>query len=337
MLLAFSLVFAGLAVGTAASPQGDEARSEHQRIVEYWTPERVQNAIPREVVLDTLPAGAIPLAKPDNPGNGGGGGGGKPGGGDDGGDGTVNGKHWTAGGAVKATTGKVLFTMGSTNYVCSGSVVTDRDTSTSLVLTAGHCTYDDAGNEWAVNWLFYPDFESGDGTLDCSSAPYGCWTALHLITTQGFAGGNLSYDVAFAVVTGDTGQDYQLDDSSTGGAGSQAIAFNQYFPADVVSFGYPHAKPYNGTQLTYCAGPTSLDPFGSGDYGVECKMTGGSSGGPWFLDFVDGDEPGTLVSVNSFKYRMDKGTMYGPYFGAYAEATYNAALNAASNTLVPSP
>jgi hypothetical protein len=331
-LAALSLLFAALGGGSAAASQGEDARSEHQRIVDYWTPERVGSATPRIVVVDRVPAGAVPFVRPENPGGGnGGGGGGKPGGGG-GGDGTVNGKHWTGEGGVVKTTGKVLFTLGGTNYVCSGSVVDDTDSSTSLVLTAGHCTYDDTANYFASNWMFVPDFEGGDGTFNCAAVLYGCWTARALITTEGFADGDLSFDVGFAVLPSN-GAGEQLD----GLVGSQAIAFNQTFPTSVHAFGYPHAKPYDGSELTYCAGPTSPDPFGSGDYGLECKMTGGSSGGPWFGNFTDGDDAGILVSVNSFKYRLDKATMYGPYFGQYAQKTYNSAIGGAGNALVLAP
>ena len=48
-------------------------------------------------------------------------------------------------------------------------------------------------------------------------------------------------------------------------------------------------------------------------------MTGGSSGGPWFL----GD--GAQNSVNSFGYDTQSNVMYGPYFGAEAQAAYQEA------------
>jgi hypothetical protein len=44
-----------------------------------------------------------------------------------------------------------------------------------------------------------------------------------------------------------------------------------------------------------------------------------------------------LNSVNSFKYTAGKFAkyMFGPYFDAYTQRTYNAAQSASSNTLVP--
>ena len=56
---------------------------------------------------------------------------------------------------------------------------------------------------------------------------------------------------------------------------------------------------------------------------ISCDMTGGSSGGGWFLDsnansVGDAGEP--LVSVNSYGYSTEKTTMYGPYMPASGQA-----------------
>ncbi len=54
-------------------------------------------------------------------------------------------------------------------------------------------------------------------------------------------------------------------------------------------------------------------------------MTGGSSGGPWFQNFTGTTGLGTQNSVNSFKYSFAPNLMFGPYFGAEAQAVYQAA------------
>jgi hypothetical protein len=67
----------------------------------------------------------------------------------------------------------------------------------------------------------------------------------------------------------------------------------------------------------------------SSDIGMLCNMTGGSSGGPWFLSFNEATGTGIQNSVNSFRYQIlgliDPGFMFGPYFGADAQNLYNAA------------
>ena len=50
----------------------------------------------------------------------------------------------------KTASGKVFFTMAGTRYVCSGAVVNDGRAAYSLVLTAGHCTYDETGAAFAT-------------------------------------------------------------------------------------------------------------------------------------------------------------------------------------------
>jgi len=54
-------------------------------------------------------------------------------------------------------------------------------------------------------------------------------------------------------------------------------------------------------------------------------MTGGSSGGPWFLSFNEATGTGVQNSVNSFKYSLFPGWMFGPYFGTDAQNLYHAA------------
>jgi hypothetical protein len=313
LVLAATLLPMVSLVAPAEAAPGNGAAAEHARIVSYWTAERVRSAVPADVVLDER-GRRIPAR-------------GKPGGG--GTTTTVTGTSWTGGGAVLATTGKVLFTMGGSNYVCSGSVVTDGAAGRALALTAGHCVYDDVANAFATNWMFVPAFDSSP-TFTCSATVYGCWTASALLTTTGWANGDFNHDIGFAVLgTGTKGG--QVDDV----VGAQGIAFSTNHPTTVHAFGYPAATPYNGTDLIYCAGNDAKDSYGgSSAYSVSCTMNGGSSGGPWFRDFSTTTGTGTLTSVNSFTYRSVKNRMYGPYLGAWEQRTYTAATTANANRLI---
>jgi hypothetical protein len=322
-------------VGSGAAQTRSSGHRDRATVVAYWTPQRIAHAVPRDVAPDRVPAGKPrELAKPV----GGGGGGG-----------SSTGSTWTGGGKVKATSGKVLFTMGGVDYVCSGSVAQDSSSTTSLVLTAGHCVYDESGTGFATNWMFVPDYEDGgsivtnpDGThaFTCDTVPYGCWTATALVTTTAWANGggglaSFNNDYAFAVMGagGHTGESKQLDTT----VGANPVAFNVPHPTTVYAFGYPHASPYSGQKLVYCSGRDVADTWGgTTDFGLNCNMTGGSSGGPWYVGFGSGGSSGSLNSVNSFKYTAGKFTkyMFGPYFGAYAQKTYIAAKSAATDTTV---
>lgn len=319
-----------VATATAApSDTGADKRAEHQRVIDYWSAERIASAIPREMVR---PGGPIaPQAKPPGtPGGGGGNGGGRGGGGD--GTVTVTGAHWTKGGAVRSTTGKVLFSLGTSNYVCSGSLVNDSLSSRSVVLTAGHCMYDDRNNTFATNWIFWPDFESHK-ILTTSCNVDVCFLADRLVTTTQWRDGDFEHDYGFAVL-----QANASGKQADAVYGSQAIAFSQASLQHVYAFGYPHANPYDGTRLIYCAGKTKSDPYGSTTQGVGCDMTGGSSGGPWFTGFNEATGTGSLYSVNSYKYRNDKKTMYGPQLRDGAKLAYDEANSTRSgNTLVTAP
>jgi hypothetical protein len=317
--LAAILVLAALPMAAPVAAK-DTAKAEHDRIVDYWTPARMQSAIPR----DFAKAGGTfqPKARPQPPGGGGG---------------TVTGASWTQGGSIVARSGKVFFTMGSTRYVCSGSVANDSRDGYSLVLTAGHCAYDEVAHKFATNWLFIPAYDTVP-TESCTQAAYGCWTAQALVVHNGYAsagGFNTQatvHDFAFAVVGAGTvrsGVDQELD----GAVGSYPVATSGVSAGNkLYAFGYPAAGRYKGRDLVYCAGNIFNDQLNSNQtWGMACNMTGGSSGGPWLSGF-EGSSP-ALSSLNSYGYQGIS-NMYGPKFNPTTAAVYNTADAATANDIV---
>lgn len=309
--LAAAAGLAGPATAAPGSPQPHPAATtaaEHQRVVDYWTPERMRSAKDASVLVAGGRAGdgrvasgtptVVPAAQPVAKGKPGGGGGET---------GAVTGAPWTSGGQVVSTTGKVFFSIGSSNYVCSGSAVSSGNES--LVLSAGHCVADNG--TYVTNFAFVPAYDDG-------ARPYGTWTARSLVTTdQWRSGEDFDYDLAFAVMNTLSGA------TLTDTVGGQGIGFGLPRGTFMHAFGYPAARPYDGSDLTYCAGTVFADTYyGSGDLGMTCDMTGGSSGGPWFYEF--NGSTGTLNSVNSFGYRGVKDVMWGPYFGAVAQDLYTS-------------
>jgi V8-like Glu-specific endopeptidase len=231
-----------------------------------------------------------------------------------GGGGGTGGSTYTKGGAVVATSGKVFFTLDGTDYVCSGS--STAAANRSLVQTAGHCVNEGPG-AFATNFVFVPAYRDGQ-------APYGVFPAKALHTTSQWGGsGDLSYDVGYAVVSPVNGR------SLTDTVGAQGVGFNLARGARMAAFGYPARSPYDGSKLAWCSGNVSSDAQGTSDQGMRCNMTGGSSGGPWFINFDEGSGIGTLNSLNSFRYTtlglFDNGSMYGPYFGSVIQSLYESA------------
>lgn len=142
-------------------------RAEQQRVIDYWTPERMKSAIPRELVIQ-------PRGKP----------------------GTGSGAE-----AVRVNAqpqhGKVFFSMNGANYVCSGTAT--QSTNGDVVTTAGHCVNEGPG-DYATNFAFVPAYENG-------ARPYGTWAAETLLTTSQWAGGgDFNHDVGFAVMAEQGGQ-----------------------------------------------------------------------------------------------------------------------------------
>jgi V8-like Glu-specific endopeptidase len=293
----------------------------------------MRSAVERDFTLDPATGRFQPVAKPGGGGHGGGNGGGGGGGGTT----TVTGASWTKGGTVLTATGKVYFELDSGAYICSGTAITDGRSGASIVLTAGHCGYDGEDGGFARNWMFIPDFD-GAPTYTCSRTVYGCWVASALVLNRGFtsAGGfntqATQYDWTFAVVP-DAGNPGSLE--STVGSFPTSFAA-MATSAAVDAFGYPAAGKYRGNDLTYCQGPWFNDSLNSSlTYGIDCGMTGGSSGGPWFTGFdTSGGNGGTIQSLNSYGY-SGLSNMYGPKLNANTSATYQAALTATGNTIVP--
>jgi V8-like Glu-specific endopeptidase len=225
------------------------------------------------------------------------------------------GSQWQGGGAVAQAAGKVFFTLGGTDYVCSGSTVASANAD--VAVTAAHCVTDGNGN-WATNWTFVPGYVNG-------SAPYGRYTARRFfVASQWSTGAAEDYDVAFvALSTATVGGAATHAVTATGGLG---ITFGSH-PGQEYAFGYPSASPYNGQQLDYCNGTTSPDPYhATSDTGLHCAITEGASGGPWLSGFKAGT--GTITSVSSFKYDDGSEITYGPALGPAARSLYEQAEHA---------
>jgi V8-like Glu-specific endopeptidase len=78
-----------------------------------------------------------------------------------------------------STIGRIFLQDSQGNLIsCSGTVIQLR-----LVLTAGHCVYDPANNQFYQNWTFYPIYYDG-------SSPVGPWAAVQAFTTPQWANGH---------------------------------------------------------------------------------------------------------------------------------------------------
>jgi V8-like Glu-specific endopeptidase len=279
LLLALLLLGALVAPARAAKPARAEAVDESRAdVVRYWTKERMRNAIPLDVVEGAtgvkLPRLDIPFERYEPA--------------------TYNPAH-----------GKVFFSDGASNYVCSGTALTSGNES--VVWTAGHCVNEGPGGFY-TNWAFVPAYRDG-------AAPYGTWTARTLLTTAAWGQqGDFGYDLGAAVMNTNGGA------TLTDTVGSRGAAFNQAAEQHYLSHGYPAAPPFTGGRMFICESDlgtrdTSADPP---TMGIGCDMTGGSSGGGWVVG-------NNVLSVNSYGYTTQPNVMYGPYQGSVAQQLYASA------------
>ncbi|QKK01480.1 MAG: trypsin-like serine protease [Pseudomonadota bacterium] len=179
-----------------------------------------------------------------------------------------------------STIGKLFFSQGGGNFVCSASVI-----GRSTIVTAGHCVSDGNGN-FNTNFLFCPSYRKGPG----SGEPHpdrGCWGWSSATTsTQYHNSANVDYDYGCIVTqtTGDTVSNKVGNVTGwTGRAWGGSIFFHQ------IAMGYPAGSPFPGYHIVACNGTEwyEVQRAGSADgqkskY-IGCDMTGGSSGGPWWF------------------------------------------------------
>jgi hypothetical protein len=249
------------------------------------------------------------------------------------------GLRWTHGGTVAAAVGRVFFTLGGTDYVCSGALVDSADPDRAdpdradpdragpdgadpdVVLTAAHCVTGAPGRgratQWAANWVFVPGY--ADGRL-----PYGEYTGRRFLVSRGWTapGGGEPDDIAFVQVTA-AGQPNRLPHglpvafaASQGGA----VLTRSYV------FGYPAEPPYTGLYLAYCAGRVTVPGGGAR---LPCGMTAGDSGGPWLAGFRPRSGSGVVTAVTTYKLSGDLAVLYGAVLGPQARALYQRAVRSA--------
>ncbi|HVU68101.1 MAG TPA: hypothetical protein VHD63_13260 [Ktedonobacteraceae bacterium] len=212
--------------------------------------------------------------------------------------------------------GKIFFSDGGRDWVCSGTaLVSDNH---SLVDTAGHCVADD--RHFVSNWIFCPMYD-GNGChyyIAKLLATDKLWLD-HSDHPDGWFG----YDFGMAVVV-PTLKNKKLTDSFGG-----MLALTNLDPAHqtYLAVGYPAAPPFNGQTQQKCESQVTRNDDQGGDVnalGIQCDMTGGSSGGGWFI-VLSGQL--YLNGHTSYGYRDDPTILYSPYFGQIWENLFQAAQN----------
>ncbi|MFH8384891.1 trypsin-like serine peptidase [Kitasatospora sp. NPDC018058] len=240
-------------------------------------------------------------------------------------------------GPDSAVVGKLLMTTPQGDAVCSGTVVSDpvNPGRSDLVYTAAHCLNDGKGGGWVKNLVFVPGFNR-DGRAargkpygDQQAAPYGRWTAVRALVSptwlqESGVGAHSQYDYAVVRVRGESDPGPSLEETV---GGSVPVWFNapREQVGSAVAYGYPVERPFDGMELHRCDSPAapgllSFDRSRPPMYAIGCTMTGGASGGGWF---ITKDGKPNLVSVSAIGNRDPAGYLAGPSLQDQAKQAFD--------------
>lgn len=285
------------------------------RVLDYWTAERMNNAIPADIIAEGVSTTreARPKVEKMSPqrllsdpvlGT------------------DTLGKSRSAGKVTNFSkvNGKVFFTNASNgkNYVCSGSAL--NSSSKRLVITAGHCVHGGKGGAWHKNWVFVPSYFDGQ-------RPFGTFQAKTFRAFNGWISNGegvqgFERDVAF--VTTYTNESGKKVVDAVGGYGLRTGGSRSF---DVTVFGYP-GNLNNGQRMWACWGRTTTHHWWLSQFPKisGCNFGGGSSGGPWLDDYSNATGLGHVRSVTSFGPR-DNAYSAGPYFDDAVMTMFNDTRN----------
>lgn len=265
---------------------------------DYWTPERMREAVP----LDLDPSGQA-VAIDAAPGRS---------------------RAAARAGEGLRSTGKLFFSQGTSNFVCSASSVNTPEKD--LVVTAGHCVNTGAtrtllggcrAGTYYDNFLFVPAY-------DHNTRPYGTWVGSAAIAQGDWVNkcDEVAHDQAMIRVAPLGGQ-YLVDV-----VGGNGLAWNYPIREDGVRVvGWPAEAPYDGQSRQECIGSTT--PFEqAGDAQISCPLTGGASGGPWFLRMASADT-GFIFAVTSRRTLTGPPLLLATPFDATIETLLAVARSAA--------
>lgn len=191
--------------------------------------------------------------------------------------------------------GKLTFTANGWTSYCSASVI-----RRGVIVTAAHCIQDfGSGNTMFSNWQFWPGYYGATGATTAQQAPYGTWTWQTVTrptswvngTDTGGCGGAQNNDLAVIALRKNAAGKFIGDV-----VGKINYAWNNYgfvtsnktgnlHTAAVSTFGYP-ALMDDGLIMQRTDGPTyTTTVCGAKQIMQGSNLTGGSSGGPWIVNF----------------------------------------------------
>jgi len=287
LTLAAILVPAAATAAEVAPASAAREQARVERVLRYWTPQRMRNARPLDLVVGEGAGSRLRLGQPAA---------------------AATASFLTIPepeAAPYSVNGRIFVRQGKLEGSCSGTAI--NSPTRQLVLTAGHCVNNGSDGTrhpvWSQFLEFVPAYDGG-------SAPFGAFVARRSTLRslpQWTKHGNPDYDMG-AFLTNPNAEGVNVADAVGGGA-TIAIGLSRH--QRFQTFGYPGdvhrlqgcSSPYTGDDaLTYpLPGPPTL--------GIRCHWAPGASGGGWLIN--DGAE---INGINSYLHLDNRSHTYGPYF-----------------------
>ncbi|MBA3564998.1 MAG: trypsin-like serine protease, partial [Gammaproteobacteria bacterium] len=175
--------------------------------------------------------------------------------------------------------GKLFFNIGSSTFVCSASLI-----KRGIVVTAAHCIAEFGGSFYS-NWQYVPGYKNG-------VAPYGTWPTGDAAVLSVYLNGTDSCANPGIICQNDVGvlrlnpQAGKFPGQSTGfyGFGVDGFGFTPGNLAHITQIGYPVCLD-NGQRMERNDSYGFVDASNSNNTIIGSLMCGGSSGGPWLVNF----------------------------------------------------
>ena len=266
------------------------------------------------------------------------------------------------------TIGKLTYRDGTNTFACSASVI-----RRGIIVTAAHCIQDfGSGNNIFTTFRFRPGHYGAAGATASQIAPYGTWVPFRVTRSTSWVNGTdtgcndaRANDLAVMAVRRQGGQ-FIGDRVGYLGYGWNNYSFvsspktGNLSTAAVSTLGYPGLLD-GGRIMQRTDGPTyTTTVCGAPQLWQGSNLTGGSSGGPWIVNFatrkavrsggaVEGQQSGLFVigvtswgSANpnnpkdnySSQFRQNAEFPNGDY-GGYGAGNIGALLDSLCGTTAP--
>lgn len=182
--------------------------------------------------------------------------------------------------------GKLFFKDGASTFVCSASLI-----KIGVVVTAAHCVSDFGKNRFYTGFEFIPAYSNGD-------APYGRWDWHTVIAPTKYLNGSdrcavdgivCESDVAVIVLAPQGGR-YAGQSTGYFGYTNSGYSYTPAKQALITQLGYP-VSLNGGNEMMRTDSQGFVDKSMAGNTVIGSLQTGGSSGGPWLVNFGAAPSP----------------------------------------------